>query len=290
MSRTAIWMANGVLSILCCFLVARILTEVAAGVLVPTPAVAFAPPPIAAPSQRGWERRQVIIERGLIAGGAEAEAAPVVEETPEELEQTELNLRLLATVAGAEETSWAAVDDLDARQVLVVRVGDPMKQSAEVVGIERRRIVLRNAGRLEELSLDESVGVPAKKGRPKARRQRGNSRAKVGKLGKDRFSLNRTDVQSMANNPAKLFSQARILPKYEDGQMKGVQLSAIKAGSLFEQIGLENGDVIVELNGIEINNQQDSAAVLRELTQAKEFDVRVIGSDGRERNPTYELR
>jgi len=289
MSRTAIWLANGVLSILCCFLVARILTEVAAGVLVPTPAVAFVPPPIAAPEQRGWERRQVIIERGLIAAGEATDAPPIVD-TPEELEKTALNLRLLATVAGTEETSWAAVDDLDARQVLVVRVSDQLKDRAEVVGIERRRIVLRNAGRLEELALDEDTSAKLKSPRRAARQPRGKNRGRVKRVAPNRFSLDRTDVQSMANNPAQLFSQARILPKYEDGKMTGVQLNAIKSGSLFEQIGLENGDVIVEFNGIEINNQQDSAAVLRELTQAKEFDVRVIGADGRERNPTYELR
>ena len=196
--------------------------------------------------------------------------------TPEELEKTALNLRLLATVAGTEETSWAAVDDLDARQVLVVRVSDQLKDRAEVVGIERRRIVLRNAGRLEELALDDENAKAPKPTRRTARKPRGNR--------SNRFALDRSDIQSMANNPAKLFSQARILPKYEDGKMIGIQLNAIKSGSLFEEVGFQNGDVIVEFNGIEINNQQDSAAVLREFTQAKEYDVRVRGKDGRERN------
>ncbi len=294
MSRPAIWLANGVLSILCCFLVARILTEVAAGVLVPAPAHASVAPPIAPPIERGWAQRQIIIERGLIASG-EAGEVEVPEVDPlAELEKTALNLRLLATVAGAEEKSWAAVEDRDARQVLVVRVSDQLKERAEVVGIERRRIVLRNAGRLEELALDEEEGAP-----PRARsrrtvrntaRSRGNARRRIERLDENRFSLARSDVQSVAANPAELFSQARILPKYEDGQMKGVQLNAIKPGSLFEEIGLQNGDVIVEFNGIQINNQQDSAAVLRELTQTTEFDVRVVGADGRERNPTYVLR
>ena len=34
--------------------------------------------------------------------------------------------------------------------------------------------------------------------------------------------------------------------------MVGVQVNAIKPGSLFEQIGLQNGDMITEFNGIPI--------------------------------------
>ncbi len=293
MSRNAIWLANGVLVVLCCFLTARIATEVAAGLLVPTAAQASVAPPSAPPSQRGWHQRQVVITRNLFnTGSLEPQAAPSDSEVP--LEKTALNLRLLATVAGTEQNSWAAVEDLDARQVTVVRVDDRLKDRAEVVGIERRRIVLRNGGRLEELALDPEEGPPVARqrtARRSPRAARGNSRSsRVQQLAENRFSVSRSDVQSVANNPAALFSQARILPKYEDGQMTGVQLNAIKPGSLFEEIGIQNGDVIVELNGIKIENQQDSAAVLRELTQAQEFNVRAIGSDGRERNLTYELR
>jgi general secretion pathway protein C len=100
----------------------------------------------------------------------------------------------------------------------------------------------------------------------------------------------RADVQSVANNPAALFSQARILPKYEEGEMIGVQLNSIKEGSLFEQIGIQDGDTITEFNGIQVTGQQQSAQVLRELTEAKEFDVSVTGAGGETRRLQYELR
>ena len=73
-------------------------------------------------------------------------------------------------------------------------------------------------------------------------------------------------MDSVANNPAALFSQARILPKYENGQMVGVQVNAIKAGSLFQQIGLQDGDTITEFNGIQVTGQQES-------TQASNHNV-----------------
>ncbi len=293
MSRTAIWLANGVLVVLCCFLVARILTEVAAEVLVPAPAAASVAPRVAAVSA-SWADREKILERDLFKSATKSESLPPPPAEEEVYAKTRLPVRLLATVAGRPEHSWAAVEDLDSREVHVVKVSDQLKGRAEVTRIERRRIVLRNAGRLEELALDEEP--QGKQARPRARPRRTARRSPAGvneriqRLAEDRFSVSRSDVQSVAKNPAELFSQARILPKYESGQMVGVQLNAIKAGSLFEQIGIQNGDIIKDLNGIEITNQQDSANVLRELTEASEFNVTVQGSDGSTRTLTYETR
>jgi type II secretory pathway component PulC len=69
-----------------------------------------------------------------------------------------------------------------------------------------------------------------------------------------------------------------------------VQLNSIKEGSLFEQIGIQEGDTITEFNGIQVTGQQQSAQVLRELTEAKEFDVTVTGAGGDTRRLQYELR
>ena len=80
--------------------------------------------------------------------------------------------------------------------------------------------------------------------------------------------------------PATLFSQARILPKYQDGEMIGVELNAIKPGSIYEKLGLSNGDVITELNGIPIDDTSAGTRVLNEFSTAEQFDIMVMGPDG----------
>jgi general secretion pathway protein C len=298
MNRTAFWIANGALTVLCCYLAAGILAELVASAATPPPlaaAASAAPAPIAA---RSWDERQVILGRNLFNVSTLAPSA--AEPTIEDLSATKLPLRLLGTAAALDASlSWAAVEDLDTRKHEVVKVRDRLKGKAEVVRIERKRIVLRNGGKLEELALDEETEVAAKpRGRtgrrPTARAKpatrRNTAADRVKRLAENRFEVDRKDVADVAENPAALFSQARILPKYEEGAMVGVQLNAIKAGSLFEDIGIQNGDVITQFNGIQINSQQDSAQVLRELTQAQQFEVSVKGSDGEERQLTYELR
>jgi general secretion pathway protein C len=302
LNRLAIWIANGALALLCCWLVAGIASDVAGAWLAPAPEAGAEPAPVAPAIARTWQTRQVILDRNLFKAALGAGDAEPVEQ---DLAATKLPLKLLGTAAGGDaRRSWAAVEDTEKRQHLVVRVGDRLQGKAEVTRIERRRLVLRNGGRLEELALGDEENGDGSSNNARGRRSgprpppmaaneppRGNSpEERVQRLASDRFGLAREDVQSVANNPAALFSQARILPKYEDGKMKGVQLNAIQAGSVFEQIGIRNGDTITEFNGIHITSQQDSAAVLRQLTESTEFNVTVTGADGQERRLTYEVR
>ena len=81
-----------------------------------------------------------------------------------------------------------------------------------------------------------------------------------------------------------LYDQAQLLPQFEgDGQMVGLQVNAIQAGSLFEKIGLENGDVITEFNGIPMRSQAETATVVQQVVAANEYHVVGHGPDGSER-------
>jgi general secretion pathway protein C len=294
MNRTAILTANGALIVLCCFLAARILTAVAADLLAPPPAEATALTERVDPARGGANDPQVILRRNLFKVSTLGPPADFDEKV---YEKTNLPLRLLGTAALADTSrSWAAVEDLESREHLVVKIDDQLKGRARVIRIDRRRIVLQNGPRQEELGLEEAP--PQTPPRSSVRRTRRTSRtargndikANIRRLGENRYSVPREDVESVANNPAALFSQARILPKYEDGEMVGVQMNSIKAGSVFEQIGIEDGDTITEFNGIQVTGPQQSAQLLRELTESRVFDVSVIGADGQTRRLQYELR
>ena len=300
MNRTLILFANGALVVLCCFLAARIIAAVAGEALATEETATAAAGPRAVAARRSWDDRQAILQRNLFKSELGAVAAVPEEEN---LPATKLNFVLLGTAAGEDPAlSWAAVEDRDARRHIVVRVGDRLKDRAEVVRIERRRIVLQNGGRREELALADDQPAEARprraaraqrRARPTAAnspRRNPQPRRAVEQLAENRFALPRQEVESAANNPAALFSQARILPKYEDGEMVGVQLNAIKPGSIFEQIGIQDGDVITQINGIQVTGQQESAQVIRELSQSTEFDVSVVGPDGEPKELHYEVQ
>jgi general secretion pathway protein C len=297
LNKYAVHALNGLLGVLACFLLATLVTA-----LVPEPAVepaGLARAPVAAPRPKGWDDRKVILERNLF--NASVLAPKVPEESLEDLEATKLPLKLLGTVAGGSDQSWAAVLDTETGQHVVVRVDDVLKERAKVLRIERRRIVLQNGARREELALEGDEGgvtervaratPTAGRGIRARRNAAGNAdlESRIRQLAENRFSVNREDVAEAARNPANLFSQARILPRYEAGAMVGVQVNAIQPGSLLEEIGLQNGDTISEVNGVRISSPEDSTSVLRELSEATQFTVVVTGNDGQQRTLTYQL-
>jgi general secretion pathway protein C len=287
------WLANSVLFVLCCYLVADAANEVFAALLTPTAEDVTRGSTATARGRRDWADREIILKRNLFNASLLAPAVPV-DEPIEDLEATRLPLRLLGTAASTPaELSWAAVEDEEERRTVIVRVRDPIHK-ATVQRIERRRIVLSEKGVLRELVLDDESAAPRPEPpvRGRAGLARRNTRARprpptptaarerVEKLAEDRFQMEREDVDDMMRNPANLFSQARILPKYEEGEMVGLQINAIKPGSFFEEVGIQSGDVVTKLNGVAIDSPQESARILAEFSQADKFTIDVNRGDG----------
>lgn len=289
MKRVLILAVNTALVILSCFLASGVIKDVIVAVLAPGSAEASLPPAPAAQPPRGPADRQIILARNLF-NVSTLNPEPLAAED-ESYQKTKLPLRLLGTAAAQDTAlSWAAVEDLETKQHLVVRVDQDVKGGAKVVRIERRRIVLQNGAQLEELALEgDTPGADVV--RPAASRTaaRPNARGNLERLADNRFAVDRGELQNLATNPSALFSQARILPKYEGGQMVGVQVSGIKPGSWFEQAGIQNGETITAVNGAAIG--ADGAPMLfREITQGSATRVTVRGTDGNERELNVDIR
>jgi type II secretion system protein C len=298
MNRYAIWVANSGLFGLCCFLLAGMIAEVSAARLAPDSPAAIQAAIPAGPRLVRPDHGQIVARNLFNSTEIAATVAP--EPEPEEdLQETKLPLRLLGTAASDDTAlAWAAIDDLDERKHKVVATGGEVKPGVSVVRIDRKRVVLRNNGRLEELTLEEDETAshvvarrptrPPRANRTALRQRQQNLASRVKQVAENRFEVDNDDVQATVRNPASLFSQARILPRYEEGQMIGVQLNAIKPGSLFERVGLSDGDTIVEFNGQSLGSPADSAQFLQQLIDGNGFEVVVEDSNGAERTLTFE--
>ena len=86
--------------------------------------------------------------------------------------------------------------------------------------------------------------------------------------------------QNGSRNPTAIFSQARILPKYENGQMVGIELSKIEEGSFYEKAGLNDGDIVTSLNGVAIDTPSASKELIEAFTSAETITAEVRRSSG----------
>ncbi len=280
MARYASWVVNVALGALACFLVAQGANRVLAALLTTTPSGNPIPAaPAAPPLSRSGTDREIILTRNLFNASTLTPASALAVEE-EDLEATQLPLTLHGTAATEDpKLSWAAIEDREKQQTLTVSIDDSVGDGRAVVRrIERKRVVLEENGVLRELALPEPADLPTSPAppRPAVRAARLPSRRPMAPPLPELASA----ADEGARSPARLFSEARILPKYDSGQMVGVQVSAIKPGSLFEKMGIEDGDVITELNGMRIDSPEQSAKILLELTRSQSFTIQVNGQSG----------
>jgi general secretion pathway protein C len=260
------------------------------------------PPPAPQPAAKTWSDRSVILVRNLFNADT---LTPTAVDSTESYEKTRLPLRLLATLA-AGDASWAAFEESGSRAHLVARVNDPLCkpnpyqncQFGTVVlqRVERCRVVLENQNRREELLLEGMsactgsmglAGGPAGGSAVAMRRGRSGGAGQVEQLAENRFAVPRTEVEGAAQNPAALYSQARILPRYDKGKMIGVQLNAIRPGSLFAQVGIQDGDTVTQVNGVTVSTPEDGQRLLQEFSSGGELRVTVQGRDQQVRELVY---
>jgi general secretion pathway protein C len=281
MGSVLTWTANGLLFVAACFLAAGTANQILVATLLSSSPEASAPAATAPPARsRTWADRQIILTRNLFNSSTLNPTPTEAVEDVVDLEKSQLPVTLLGTFAASDpELSRATLQDREKNETLVVGVGDQIKQKALVTRIERRRVVLTENGAPRELTLDdESIGTPSVVRRVAARPTR--AARPVRRRADTDVSLTREQIRDTIRDPSDLLSQARVLPKFEDGEMVGLQVSGIKPGSLFESIGMQEGDVITEFNGIPISSPEDSARALQELGTAEVLDISGEGADG----------
>jgi general secretion pathway protein C len=283
------WTANSVLFAIGCLLAADTANEVIAAVLLPaaSPEVVAprAAPPATPPRTRTWAEREIILTRNLFHSSLVAPEL-TAQQIEENLEKSRLPVTLLGTFAATDPNlSRATLQDKEKNETLVVGIGDQIKNVALVQRIERRRVILQENGAPRELTIgDDEEGKPSIQRASPARRRTASAPVRQTQSG---VAVSRDAIQKSMRDPSELLSQARVLPKFESGQMVGLQVNGIKPGSLFQEIGLQEGDVITQFNGIAINSPDQTAKIFSELANAGEFNVVVRAADGTESTKNF---
>jgi len=284
--------ANAVLFVVACLLAADTANAVFAAIVLPPSSQDPETKAIEGVTAPTWQDRQDILDRNVFASSTLAPPAQSPSDIEDDLEATQLPLTLLGTAASPDpRLAWAAIQERGTRSTLIVGVGGSIQEKATVVRIERQRVVLLEDGVHRELVLEETdmtpkLAMPTLPAGAQGARRTAMARAaerrqtRLQRLSENSFEMPQEDVQAVMNNPAELLSQARILPKYEEGQMRGVQISQIKPGSLYEQAGLQEGDLVNTIDGTAIESPQQTAEFFQKFTSGSPVTVSGTRSDG----------
>jgi general secretion pathway protein C len=249
------------------------------------PARVVGPPaPLAAPPH--GKEPTAIVERNIFCSGcvppSQAKVAAAREaEQKREPQKSELKLALLG-ILRSPDASLAVLRDLSTSQkdAALLAEGRPVFETGAVVAsIHPRRVYLSREGQLEYLDLDEAKPAPPPPSKPAAVAPPTPQTAFAAQM--DRAiacngmscQVERSLVDQVLQNTMLVATSARFIPILKDGKPGGFRLAAMRPGSLFERIGLKNGDTIRAINGNEMSTPDQALALYAKLRSASHLSV-----------------
>lgn len=218
------------------------------------------------------------------------QAAP----TEPALTAIDLHLKLLGTSTAEKQGPFAIVEDQQGDQSLY-HVDDEIPDAGRLISIEKNRAIIehgtqRVAIEIPKDDLPDGVEAPVRPSpvqRPAFRPMgalRGLRGAKadspmpdidVDDEGDNKYGLKRSDVRTALAHSGELSSQIKATPNMDGNTQNGYSLTDIESGSLFDDLGLEDGDVLTEINGRPINNPAAAAGMLATLQMRPSIDITV---------------
>lgn len=203
-----------------------------------------------------------ISERAKGAGLDEAGAIP-----------TSLPLELVGTIILSDpKRSVAAIKDKGANQTESYQIGDMIGKRAKVFKVERHKVYFQNvdSGTFEFIEIQEdtkglSAGIPSS---PSVDMGLG-----IRQSGEGRFVIDRGALESSLANPNEILTQARAVPNIVDGKIKGFRIFSIRPGSIYEKLGIHNGDVILRVNGMELDSPAKALEFYGAISSAADISL-----------------
>jgi general secretion pathway protein C len=227
------------------------------------------------------------LKRLNLFGNASEEPAPVVEQAVTEAPETKLNLTLTGVVSSSSPKLGAAIIQRNNVQN-TYGIGDKIDgTNATLDEIYVDRVIIKNRLVRETLMLDGIDFDEANKQQQRQAQSRqaqtanspGTPNTQVART--QRIEANR-EVQnmrrSMVESPTSFADFISIKPHAPDGEMIGYRVSPGKQAEFFKMVGLRSGDIITEINGLDLSDLQQSLEAIEALKESQSLQMEIIRS------------
>ena len=199
---------------------------------------------------------------------------PAVAQTtrPMDAPVTRLNLKLRGVFAVEDETKGVALIAGSSGPEKMYTVGQKLPGNITLSAVYPDRVILKRNGQFETLKLpatkDTGKGFSPRRGR--------TTRPTASNAGSTPKSTRLRQIRrEFLRNPTKLAELVRVAPVMENGQTAGFRLTALKDDPLFRELGLQSGDVVKRVNGVELDSSTKGLRVLQQLRRAKQVNVTI---------------
>lgn len=191
-------------------------------------------------------------------------------------------LRLLGVVLGSERGGFAIVEELATKRQVLYRLHDQIPDVGEVSAIRRDGMVVRSGDQeelLELMATDKPVAAVTSASPPVVPAAGGPLR-KV---------IDRREVEAAMADLPKLLTQARVVPYLVNGAPSGYRMDYIAPASFYEKIGIQHGDVLQRVNGVDVRDPSTMLSLFQQLKNERTVRVDMVRNN-QKTTMTFELR
>jgi general secretion pathway protein C len=215
-----------------------------------------------------------ILERGLFGEGKGPSGGPAQASAPS-------TYVLIGTIEG--EHFSGAVLDSPANPQAFYRLNEKLPDGSRIIKVKHDSVSLKLAdGSVTVVQMEDATKIVM--ATPTAAATPG-----VRQLSKDKWMLDQREVAASTENMNQILTQARALPYMEAGKTIGFRISEIVAGSIYEKIGLKNGDVIQKVNAQDVDDPGKFFQLYQGLKEEKSITIDLM-RNGQRQTLNYEIR
>ncbi len=189
-----------------------------------------------------------------------------------------LKIRLVGTNTTSKDSSFAIVENAKGREQDIFKLDEELfGTGATLKEINKESIKVLISGRTETFEIEEGSGGGGS----------GGSNTQSSGDGSD-FSVDEQELTQALENLPRLLSQARAVPFFRNGKSIGMRLFAIRRGSMYEKLGLKNGDIVLSVNDNSLEDPAQALKLFEELKSERSIGV-VVERNGSEKNLNYSI-
>jgi len=199
----------------------------------------------------------------------------VVERSNGPVVKSRLAIKLLGTIV-AGDLSAALVQPKPGAAEEVFHIDDVIMSGVILKGVESTRILIDVSGRREIIMLDESATVntaPFQPASPGSQAANNGGREATNPPAVQHLRISRYMLDNEMDNMVRLMTQARLTLQTQNGKPGGYLITEIVPGSLYQRIGLRNGDIIQGINGMTPTSMSQASSILKTLKESERVEM-----------------
>ncbi|MDT8422021.1 MAG: type II secretion system protein GspC [Desulfuromonadales bacterium] len=195
------------------------------------------------------------------------------------------DLKLFGTVVAAERSQ--ALLEVN-KELKLYSLDEEIPGGGSIEEIQRNQVTIRNRDQsLTTLMLYDQEALPSRVTPSRVETSRGTV-GEVKEVGDNRWLISRNTIESVRENFADQLRLAQMQPRTLDGKTDGFLIRRINPRSLLVKLGLQRGDVIIDVNNIRLDSPEKALQVFQQLREARQISV-AVERNGQPMSFSYEI-